>query len=348
MTARATSSTPLTDLGLTLPVLGAPMAGGPTTPDLVIAVADAGGLGMLAAGYRTLEDLAEQVEAVRRRTWTYGVNLFAPNPVPVDPAAYAAYRTRLLPLADLLGVALPERPREDDDAWEAKLDLLCRDPAPVVSFTFGVPTAREVGRLRTAGSVTVQTVTTAAEARLAEEAGVDMLLLQAYAAGGHSGTLTPATPPADLPLPDLVRRVASATHLPLVAAGGLSGPDDVRAALAAGASAVAVGTALLLAPEAGTSPVHRTALTEPDRRTTVVTRAFSGRPARSLVNRFVEQNHAHAPAGYPAVHHLTTPLRRAATAAGEGELVSLWAGAGHRLARERPASEIVAGLVRRL
>jgi nitronate monooxygenase len=329
---------------LTLPVLAAPMAGGPTTPELVVAAARAGGLGFLAAGYRTPEALADQIAEVRRATGTFGVNLFAGPGVPVDPDAYRRYRESIRADAERFGADVPEEPREDDDDWDAKLDLLVADPVPLVSFTFGLPTATEVARLRRAGTLTAQTVTSPEEARAAAELGVDLLVVQGPAAGGHSGTLTPGTIPADRPLPDLVAAVAAVTDKPLVAAGAVSTADDVARARHAGAVAVAVGTALLLAPEAGTSRAHRAALLGPDRGATVMTRAFSGRPARAIRNRFLDEHQHEAPAGYPAIHHLTSPMRRAAAAAGDPEHVNLWAGTGYRSVRERPAGETLAGL----
>jgi nitronate monooxygenase len=334
----------LHDLGVTVPVLAAPMAGGPTTPALVLAAAEAGGLGLLAAGYQTVAALHDQLAAVRSGTEVVGVNLFAPPVLPVDPAAYARYREALRPDAERYGAALPDRPVEDDDAWAEKVALLVEEPVPLVSFTFGIPDADVVTRLRRAGSTLAQTVTSAAEARQAAAAGVDLLVVQGAAAGGHSATLTPERLPVDRPLADLVGEVAAATGLPLLAAGGISAPAAVTAALRAGAGAVLVGTALLLAPEAGTSPAHRAALLGPDRGPTVLTRAFSGRPARAIPNGFLAAHDAEAPAGYPAVHHLTSPLRRAAAAAADPEHVNLWAGTGYRAVQERPAGETLRAL----
>ena len=142
-------STLLDRLGATLPVLAAPMAGGPTTPALVLAAAEVGSLGFLGAGYQQPDTLAEQIRAVT--TTTYGVNLFAPHPVAVDPRAYAAYRDALRPLAERFGVALPEQPVEDDDQWHAKVDVVVSAAPPVVSFTFGLPDAGSVTALRRAG-----------------------------------------------------------------------------------------------------------------------------------------------------------------------------------------------------
>ncbi|WP_432839271.1 nitronate monooxygenase [Dactylosporangium sp. CA-092794] len=338
---------PLAGLGVRNPVLAAPMAGGPTTPALVLAAGRAGALGFLAAGYRTPEDLAGQIAAVRAGGGLFGVNVFAPNPVPVDSAAFREYAASLRADGEPYGLDLAGAGIvENDDHWADKLDLLLSDPVPVVSFTFGLPPRDTIAALRRAGSLVVQTVTSADEARAAADAGVDALVVQASAAGAHSGTFTPAVLPAAVPLPDLLRSVWQALPLPvpMFGAGGLATADDVAAALGAGAVAVLAGTALLRTDESGASAVHKAALAERAGAPTVVTRAFSGRPARAIRNRFVAEHHDDAPLGYPAVHHLTTPLRRAAAAAGDAERVNLWAGTGFRHARTGPAEAVLTEL----
>ncbi|RNL80341.1 nitronate monooxygenase [Nocardioides marmorisolisilvae] len=320
------------------------MAGGPTTVALVDAAATARSFGFLAAGYKSPETLAGELEAVGSER--FGVNLFAPAPVPVDLAAYRAYRERLLPLAARFEVELPEVPVEDDDAWGAKVDLLVAAAPRVVSFTFGLPDAESAARLRAAGCLLAQTVTDPHEARLAADAGLDVLVVQAPAAGGHSGTFTPERPIGSSPLPDLVRAVLAVADLPVIAGGGVGGSADVRVAMAAGASAVAVGTLLLLADEAGTSATYRGALTGAGRGDPVLTRAYSGRPARGLPTAFMAAHDAAAPLGYPALHHLTTPIRRAAAAAGDAENINLWAGTGYRAATAAPAAQILSALAR--
>lgn len=330
----------LSGLGATSPIVAAPMAGGPTTPALVIAAASSGSLGFLAGGYLTADALAEQLGAVRSRTSRYGVNLFAPNPVPVDPEEYAAYRDRIQQEATRYDAELPAAPIEDDDAWQEKIALLVSQPVPVVSFTFGIPGTESVAALKAVGTRLVQTVTNVEEARAAGEAGVDALVVQASAAGGHSGTLTPETAPAERPLPELVADVRAAVDLPLLGAGGVTSADDVRRTLAAGAEGAVVGTALLLADEAGTSDAHRAGLLDHDRETAVM-RAWTGRPARGLRTAFSDAYDAGSPVGYPAIHHLTRPIRRAAAAQADPERVSLWAGTGFRAARQAPAAEIL-------
>ena len=321
------------------------MAGGPSGPDLVSAVGRAGGLGFLAAGYKSAAAIAEQIVVVRATGVPYGVNLFAPNPVPVDPGEFRLYRERLLPLAQRLGVELSTTPVEDDDDWSAKIDLLLRDPVPVVSLTFGLPAASVISSLSAQGTAVLLTVTSAAEAREAAALGPAALIVQSADAGGHLGTLTPGQPPAPMTLPDLLRALRTVTTLPLIGAGGVGSASDVADALQAGASAVAVGTALLLTDESQATPVHRAALVDPGR-TSVVTRAFSGRPARGLRNGFTDAFSALAPLGYPALHHLTSSLRKAAAAGGDPESVNLWAGTGWRTAAAGPAADVVTALSR--
>lgn len=328
-------------LGAVESVHVAPMAGGPSTPDLVTAVARAGSFAQLAAGYKAPESLAAEIAAVRADgTTAFGVNLFVPNPVPIDDAEYDRYRSLLAHEPGATAVAK----REDDDAWHEKVALLLDDPVPVVSFTFGLPDAATVQAFRRRGTVTVQSVTATDEARAAEDLGVDVLVAQGIAAGGHSAVLDPARVLDDVPLPDLVRAVTAATALPVVAAGGIGTRDDVVAALAAGASATAVGTFVLRADEAGTSDTHRRALADRAFRETALTRAFTGRPARALVNDFVRA-HTDAPLGYPALHHLTKPIRSTAAAAHDPQRLHLWAGRAWRDAPTGPVADALATLL---
>lgn len=332
----------LEGLGVSRQVTAAPMAGGPSGPRLVLAAARAGSLGLLAGGYKTPTALADQVAEVRASGVAFGVNLFVPAPVPVDPERYAAYAGSLAADAEAYGVDPTAVPiTEDDDWWPEKVDLLVKDPVPLVSFTFGLPDRETFTRLRRAGSILVQTITSSDEARAAEEAGMDALVVQSHLAGGHLGTFTPEQPFLRLTLAELVGTVRAAVRTPLWAAGGIGTAEDVRAAIDAGADAVAVGTMLLRAPEAGTSTAYRQALADGADRERVVTRAFSGRPAGGLRNGFVDAHDADAPSGYPALHHLTSPLRRAATDAGDPELVNLWAGAGFRHTTEAPVAELL-------
>jgi nitronate monooxygenase len=324
---------------LSVPVIAAPMAGGPSTPDLVDAVSAAGGLGFLGAGYKTAVQVRDEIAQVRARSdRPFGVNVFLPG-LPTDRRAeVVAYRDRLQPLAARLGVELGQ-PRWDDDEVGDKVAVVAG--VPVVSFTFGCPPGELVARLRAAGSAVVVTVTSAAEAAQAVAAGADALWVQGAEAGAHRGGFTPDADGEPLPLRALLPAVRALTDLPLIAAGGLMDGGDVRAVLEAGATAAGLGTAFLASPEAGTHPTHRAALADPRFDRTAVTRAFTGKPARGLVNAFLREYGEGAPSAYPEVHHVTRPLRTAAAAAGDADHLHLWAGEGWRRLREMPAADLV-------
>jgi nitronate monooxygenase len=315
------------------------MGGGPSTPTLAAAVAEAGGLGFLAAGYRRVAAFRKDLEALRALTGRpFGVNVFAPPAAPGDPDQVARYAERLQVEAERRGVALGEPIHDDDDGWDAKLDVCVEQEVPVVSFTFGCPEPRVLERLRAAGCANWVTVTTPAEAEEAARAGADALVVQGVEAGGHRGSFD-AREPGTIGLLALLQLVRRVTDLPLVATGGIGDGRGVAAVLGAGASAAQLGTAFMLTPEAGTAPAHREAL-RGDRRT-ALTRAFTGRTARGIENRFMLDHGAAAPVAYPEVHHLTAPLRAAAREAGDAEGFHLWAGEAYALARELPAGELV-------
>ncbi len=231
----------------------------------------------------------------------------------------------------------------DDDAWAAKLQLLVEQPVPVVSVTFGCPSADEIAALHRVGSEVWVTVTTPGEATHAEQAGADVLVAQGSEAGGHRGTWDDAaSEDAAVGVLALVQLVRARTRLPVVATGGIMTGTGVAAVLAAGAVAASLGTAFMRCPEAGTSAVVRAALRGDA--PTALTRAFTGRLARGIRNRMLVEHSAVAPSAYPEINHLTAPLRQAARERGDGDLVNLWAGQAYQLAEERPAAEVVARL----
>ncbi len=325
---------------LRTPIVAAPMAGGPSTPALAAAVGRAGGLGFLAAGYRTPEALASQIRELRELSSApFGVNLFVPGPVP-DVESIAAYRAELAAEAARYDVDLPEPDPRDDDRWDEKVALLLADPVPVVSFTFSPPPADVVADLHRVGTYVVGTVTSVAEARAVAALGVDALCVQGPEAGGHSGMHDPSALPPAVPLLGLLAAVRAETSLPLVATGGIATGADIAAALRAGARAVQLGTAYLRTPESGAKPAHKRALADSRFAETVVTRAFSGRPARGLRNRFIDAHDATAPVGYPLVNQLTQPLRAAAASRDDPEGLALWAGTDYRHATDVPAETL--------
>ncbi len=319
------------------------MAGGPSTPELAVAVCQAGGLGFLAAGYKRGEGVRAEIEAVRAATAApFGVNLFVPGTEPTDPSSLRDYVRRLAPEAERQGAELGE-PRFDDDDWAAKLEVMYEERPAVVSFTFGCPDATVVNRLHGVGIAAWVTVTNVKEALLAREAGADALVVQGTEAGGHRGGFADdGSDEGGVGLLALLRTIAGVTPLPLIATGGIADGAALAAVLCAGASAGQIGTALMLAPEAATPEAQRALLADPA--PTRVTRAFSGRPARGIVNRFLAEHSEMAPVAYPEIHHLTSPLRAAARKRGDADAFNLWAGQAHELVQARPAGEIVRGM----
>jgi len=320
------------------PVIVAPMAGGPSTTTLMAAAAQAGAVGFVAAGYETAEAMRADIAAVTAVTSEpYGVNVFVPG-APADPRAVARYLDAIAPDAAALGTAAGTASWDDDD-WHAKIADLIARPVPIVSFTFGYPERAIVAALGAAGSSVWVTVTDPAEAAAALSAGADCLCVQGAEAGAHRGTFTNA-PGGTAGVVELIATIRAVTSVPLVAAGGIMDGAGATAALAAGAAAVQCGTAFLRCPESGAHPVYKAALADPKYGGTAVTRAFSGRPARGLVNRFL-RDHDEAPAAYPEINNATRPIRAAAAAAGDADRMSLWAGQGYRAATTRSAGEVI-------
>jgi nitronate monooxygenase len=324
-----------------VPIVLAPLAGGPSTPELAAAVSDAGGLGFIAAGYLTAADLARRWAAARELTGRpLGINLFVPGSA--RPAGdIGRYAEQIAADARSVGAPVGDAVFSDDD-WAAKTALLAGlpgGPPQVVSFTFGLPEEQVVTVLRGLGAEVWVTVTSVAEAQAAVALGADVLVVQGAEAGGHRGG-TDDDPAGAVGLLALVQLVAARAGPPLVATGGIATGAGIAAVLSAGARAAALGTAFLGCPEAGTAQVHREALHGSG--PTAYTRAFTGRAARGIVNGFLTRHSADAPVAYPQVHHLTAPMRKAARGAGRADLVNLWAGQAYPLIREMPAGALVA------
>ena len=321
------------------PVIQAPMAGGPSTPALAAAVSATGGLGFLAAGYKSPDELRADIMRTRELTSApVGVNLFILSETPVDRARLTAYAQAIEPEAHRHRVEVGE-PHFDDDSLDAKLEVVCRERPAITSFTFGCPAPQVVQRLHERDVAVWVTVTEVDEVVVAAQAGADALIVQGVEAGGHRGSFEDADGSGEIGLLALLRLVARASELPLIASGGIADGAAIAAVVAAGARAAQIGTAFMRCPEAATSDAHRDALTRPS--PTALTRAFSGRRARGIVNAFMRDHSTHAPPAYPHVLHLTAPMRAAARKAGDADAINLWAGQAHALAEDRPAGELV-------
>ncbi len=327
-----------------VPIIQAPMAGGASNPLLAAAVSNAGGLGFLAAGYKTAEEMCREIKETRQLTEKpFGVNVFVPSHEHIDEIALAHYRKKIEHEAIKIGTTIGEAFTDDDD-WNHKIAILKEEKVAVVSFTFGCPEREIISELQQAGSLVIVTVTNVEEAKLAVNRGANALCVQGVEAGGHRGSFTNEIA-EDYGLLVLVRLIQTEMDIPIIAAGGIMNGRDVAAVLTAGATAAQLGTAFLRCSESGASPVHKAALVDPSFQKTALTRAFSGRRARGLVNDFMNTYSEAAPAAYPHIHHMTKAMRKVAGQKNEPQLMALWAGQGHKLAKEWPVAKIIEELV---
>lgn len=333
-------------VGVQHPLVLAPMAGGPSTPALCAAVSEAGGLGSHAGAYVAPGKLREEIRAIRRATKRpFAVNLFADEGVTADDRTWRAAQEATARYRAELGLP-PAGPPAAGDSLRDAFPVLLEERVPVFSFTFGIPPREMLDACGKAGITTMGTATTVAEARALEEAGVDLICAQGAEAGGHRGTFDRDAEPALIGTLALVPQIVDAVRAPVIAAGGIMDGRGFAAALALGASAVSLGTAFLRCPEAGTSVPYRRALREARDDGTVITRAFSGRAARGLANRFTREMAGAPLAPFPVQNALTREIRAAAVKAGDSGLLSLWAGQGAPLLREMPAGELVGQILR--
>lgn len=330
-------------LGIDVPVVLAPLGGGPGTVDLAVAVCEAGGLGSLAGGYLAPARLRDDIRSTRAATdRPFAVNVFAAERPEPDPDVVEAAVAAVAPLRRELG--LPDRAGELPPApdLDGQLEVVVAERPPVVSFAFGLLPPAAVTALHDAGCVLVGTATTVAEAVALVDAGADAVCAQGVEAGGHRGSFLPGAGAGLVGTFALVPQVCDAVDVPVVAAGGIMDGRGVAAALALGAGAAQMGTAFLRCPEAGTPAAHRAALASAGDTSTAVSRHVTGRPVRGIANRLMRELDGLAVPAYPVMHAVTAELRRVAAERGEPDLMSLWAGQGVALGTDRPAAEVVA------
>jgi nitronate monooxygenase len=338
----------LKELGVIYPIIQAPMAGG-DTPELVAAVSNAGGLGSLGAAYLDPSQIARDIRRIRLLTdKPFGVNLFAggyEQPMAADQGPMLAVMQEI---HQALGLPPPTPPPAfPKDPFDDQLQAVLEERPTVFSFTFGVPSRDALARLKSRGIAMMGTATTAAEATILEEAGVMAIVAQGAEAGAHRGTFAGSFETCMVPVLELVSQIQAATTTPIIASGGLMHGSDIAACLARGAAVAQLGTAFLTCPESGVSESYKTAILSARTDTTVVTRAFSGRPARGLTNAFILrlQGREEIVLPYPLQNILTRPMRKAAAELGHAGYQSLWAGQGVTRARAMPAAQLVNQLV---
>jgi nitronate monooxygenase len=333
---------------LDLPIVLAPL-GGVATVELVAAVCNAGGFGILSCAYLTPQQITEQIAELRRVTSRpFGVNLFVEQlPYQVDAERVRKAHERLRAYREELGIAQPAQPAQPPVHYREQVEAIIEAQPDVFTFTFGIPDAATLERFRTAHVFTMGTATTVDEAVALKEAGVDGIVAQGSEAGAHRGTFLTPVDESLVGTLALVPLIIDATKLPVFATGGIGDGRGVAAVLALGADAAAIGTSFLLATESGTASAYREALRSPGSRRTVLTRVFSGRSARGIPNRATaELRDPDDIAPYPFQNAMTRDVRNAAAQQGRAEFLSLWAGQAAPLARAKPAADIVADLMR--
>jgi nitronate monooxygenase len=340
--------TPVTArFGARYPIIQAPLAGGGDTPELVAAVCDAEAFGFIGAAYLSPSQIGETSRAVRSRTSRpFGINLFAPLPMPEAPSEVRAALDGVAPFYAELGLPAPAAPTAGASLFEEQLSAALESGASVFSFTLGVLPAEAMVAVKARGMVLVGTATTVGEAVMLERLGVDAVVVQGSEAGGHRSTFSGTFEAGMIGTMALVPQVVDAIKIPVIASGGIMDGRAIVAALTLGASAVQMGTAFLTCAEAGIPSAYKEAILNAREDETRITRAFSGRPARGIVNRFMTEVEATAAIlPFPLQNTLTRPLRTAAAKQGRAEFLSLWAGQGVRLARRQSATKLVAQLV---
>ncbi len=338
----------LRDLGIQHPIIQAPMAGGPSTPELAAAVCNAGGLGSLGSAYSTPEQIAADIKKVRALTEKpFNVNLFAGGYVPESPVDAAPMLALLAEIHEALHLSPPSLLAWPKNPFAEQLQVVLEARPAVFSFTFGIPEPDAMARLKAAGIASFGTATTVQEGKMLQASGVTAIVAQGAEAGSHRGTFAGPFDGAMVPTFELVRSLRAAVSMPLIASGGLMDGRDIAQALARGASAAQLGTAFLTCPEAGTSEAYRRAVLAARADTTVITRAFSGRPARGLLNTFISklEDKEKIILPFPLQNALTRPMRNAAAGLGDSGYLSLFVGQGVTRARALPAAELVSLLV---
>ena len=333
-------------LGITHPVVQAPMSGF-TPPALVTAVCNAGGLGSIGCAGQSPDLLREQVATVRQATnRPFNLNFFAHRTPQTSPEGTARVRARLAAYFDEFGLGAVPEPTEPFSSFDTEqLDLVLELRPRVVSFHFGLPQNAMVQQLKRAGCIIFSSATTVAEARSIETNGADVVIAQGFDAGGHRGSFSDSAGAGMVGTMALVPQIVDAVSVPVIAAGGIADGRGIAAAFALGASGVQLGTAFLSCPETTISSLYRARLRAAADDATEVTRAFTGRPARALRNRFVTEMADTEPLDFPLQASLVGPLWRMSNEEARAAFMPTWAGQAAVLMRDLPAAQLIETLV---
>lgn len=343
------SSNPIaTRLQIKWPIIQAPMAGGATTPALVAAVSETGGLGSLGAAYMSPESIREAIRSIREQTdKPFSVNLFIPESFDLNEPIAADVAAEMNAIREELGIPSDPKVSRYTEPFEEQMAVVLEERVPVFSFTFGLLDQRWLAELKQQGTTVIGTATTTREAIALEASGVDMIAAQGSEAGGHRGSFLPDSPSNLIGTMALVPQIVDRVSIPVIAAGGIMDGRGIAAALALGAEAAQLGTAFLTCTESGAHVLHKRAIQEIQDEQLVLTRAFSGKWARGIQNDFMTRllPYDHELPSYPIQNALTKDIRAAAAKNQRGEYMSMWAGQAASLSREMSASELLLQLV---
>ncbi|ASR47416.1 NAD(P)H-dependent flavin oxidoreductase [Paenibacillus kribbensis] len=331
-------------LKIRYPIFQAPMAGGVSTPELVAAVSNAGGLGNLGGGYLTPEQLRSEIQKIKQRTdQPFGVNLFVPEQSEDSEEAIYRMADYLNKYRIKLGTAQNPAIMKFSESFEEQVQVLLEERVPVFSFTFGIPSQDVIQTMKQHGIFIIGTATTVDEAKQLEATGADAIVAQGSEAGGHRGTFMKDPSHALIGTMAIVPQIVDHVSIPVIAAGGIMDGRGLAASFALGAAAVQMGTAFLACPESGAHETYKQKILSTNEDSTEITRAYSGKASRGIQTKFMIDMHQYPgtiPA-YPIQNAMTRDIRQAAAKANKPEYMSLWAGQGLRLAGDQPAASIV-------
>ncbi|UTH16619.1 NAD(P)H-dependent flavin oxidoreductase [Macrococcus epidermidis] len=328
------NSTRLTDqLSIAYPIVQAGMAGS-TTPELVAAISNEGGLGTIGAGYMTTDVLSDEIEAVRKLTdKPFAVNLFVPEDIQYDDSAIQMMQEKLKPYYDKYDLKTANVKIHSEQTFLDKIQLLMDMEVPVVSFTFGIPAQQIINLLKKKGIITIGTASSIEEARMIEQSGLDMVVAQGFEAGGHKGAFTKTRSIGTLAL---IPQIVDSVSLPVIAAGGIMDARGILASLMLGASGVQMGTAFLTTHESKAPNDHKEAIIHAQPEDTTVTKVFSGKSARGIENNFINDLETSGTniLPYPLQNDLTTSIRQSAAKNGDTAILHMWCGQAPTLAKK--------------
>ncbi|WP_079507497.1 NAD(P)H-dependent flavin oxidoreductase [Mesobacillus jeotgali] len=340
-------------LNIEYPIVQAPMAGGITTSQLVSGVSNSGGLGMVGAGYLAPDAMQEQIREVKLLTTkNFGINLFVPNEFQVTQDEIDSAEKKLKPIREQLNLhkeqqlKIPDY-RQHAETFNDLIKIVIEEEIPVCSFTFGLPSKEVISELKANNIILLGTATTVREAIEAENSGMDAVVVQGSEAGGHRGNFISRDKDSLIGLMSLIPQVADNVRIPVIAAGGIMDGRGLLASLCLGAKAVQMGTAFLTCTESGAHQLYKQAILSAGEDEMVLTNAFSGKWARGIKNRFIEEMQEEGVSfpEFPVQNALTQPIRKASSAQNNPEYMSLWSGQSPRLARNQSVEELINNII---